>query len=402
MGRSGARRTIAIAIVTGPLGACFEGSAASGLPCRDDLDCGLADRCIAGICGGASPTTGVDPTGSTGPDPSSGEPLCGGKPGATCEPQVPGLSDADCDSDCSAPHCGDGLFNVFAPNDAFNPPMGTEECDDGDPASGQPRDTARCDADCTSPVCGDGDWNPEAEACEDDDFDDFDGCTADCQVPVFATRFDDRTWTSEPYDLSHYSGTMWDPVGTSTDVTGWRWSGEDWDTGAIPYRGPPATFNYNYSGVTRLVSPPLDLPASVPEGFTLQLRFSHAFVGEGPCAQASAQADGGVVRLRRARAEETLTPVPGYSPLANECTGMIGGVPTPPNPMYEAAETPLAFTGAGQSGEVTVDLTAHLGAEGAQLVFEFGTDCAHCIMDDFDDSPRWAIDDVIVAAFPAG
>jgi cysteine-rich repeat protein len=75
-------------------------------------------------------------------------------PGEQCDPDTGGTSNAkraassssSCDSDCSAPRCGDGFVNVVA----------DEDCDDTYLASGTPAVTPTCDTDCTDAACGDG------------------------------------------------------------------------------------------------------------------------------------------------------------------------------------------------------------------------------------------------------
>jgi hypothetical protein len=402
---------VVIAVTVGGPAACFVGDAASGLPCNADRDCGLDDRCIDGYCGGPPLTTTVDPTtgttdsGTTEPATTTGELLCDGQPGAVCEPEMPGIPDAECDGDCTFPQCGDGTHNPHAVNDGVVPPSGVEECDEG--IDGVPVDTPDCDDDCTLPTCGDGHSNAAAgEGCDDVNADNLDGCVAGCQVPLFTERFDAQVWTSEPYDLSRYEGTIWADA-TDTVVSGWVWQDGRWNSGAIPYRAlspPELTYLYNYAGVTHLVSPPFDLPAvdDLPPGYAMQLRFWHRLTVEGGCEmQAGTTGDGGVIQLRAGGESSKLVPAGGYMALDTETceAGPIGkeGYRLP-NPQLSERDG-LALTGPEQEGLVTVDLTAHLGKPQVQLVFEFGTDCFHCTTPAFTPS-RWEIDDVVVAAFP--
>lgn len=400
---------IVIAVTLGGPVACFVGDAASGLPCNVDRDCGLDDRCIEGFCGGPPATTTVDPTmgttdpSTTGPEPTTGDLLCDGLPGAVCEPEMPGIPDAECDGDCTFPHCGDHTLNPNAVNDGVEPPAGVEECDEG--VEGVPIDTPDCDDDCTLPSCGDGHHNAAAgEGCDDADADDLDGCVVGCQVPLFTERFDAQVWTSEPYDLSSYGGTIWSDT-SGTDVTGWVWVDGRWNSGAIPYRvgQNPMTYQYNYAGVTHLVSPPFDLPAAedVPVGYAVQLRFWHRLTVEAVCdADPGQDGDGGVVQLRDGAAVARLVPDGNYATLeAPGCNGaQVGGAQVNANPQSLERDG-RALTGPEQEGLVTVDLTEHLGKTQVQLVFEFGTDCVHCTDLAFTPS-AWEIDDVVVAAFP--
>lgn len=392
-----------VAVASGFVAGCFVGSAALGLPCERDDDCGLDGRCIDGFCGGppatvTGTTTDATTESSSGPEPSTGEPLCEGTPSAQCEPAMPGVSDATCDLDCTFPACGDGLHNPNAPNDAFDPPQGTEECDDG--VQGTAQDSADCDANCTVVACGDDHFNPLAEACDDGNDEDLDACTSACQEPALVERFDEGLWTVEPYDLSDYALTPWEDT-TGTDVTGWLWANGSWNSGAIPFRAGmnEETYQYNYAGTTRLVSDAFVLPETVPDGFTLQLRFSHSLVVEQVCNQdPNRHGDGGVVHLRIDGVDTRVVPVGGYTTLEDACPGLIGGAQANPNPLRLEGDG-TALTGPEQSGPVIVDLTDHLGETDVQVVFEFGIDCIHCIEDEFSSSV-WEIDDVIVAAFP--
>lgn len=391
-------------LVVAPAG-CFTGAAASGLPCNADLDCGVDDKCIDGFCGGPpagattmEPTTdSSSSTSSTGPEPTTGELLCD-NPAAQCEPVVMGMPDAQCNANCTLPRCGDDIHNPFAENDGVNPPMGLEQCDDG--FQGQQQDSASCDRDCTLVECGDDIHNVEAqEPCDDGNSDDFDGCTASCQVPVLMERFDLLAWTSEPYDLSNYAGNdpEWGDL-TDVDTAGWTWSGRDWTSGEIPFRaGAQPQFQYNYAGTTRLVSPVFDMPDVVPPGFSLQLRFRHTMsVEDADCEQdPNRDGDGGIVRLRGARPDELVTPDGGYMTLGMVCNDR-GDLSELPNPLR--IDYGFAFTGE-LNGDIVVDLGDFVAAEDVELVFEFGTDCIHCT--GIGASPSlWTIDDVIVAAFP--
>lgn len=53
---------------------------------------------------------------------------------------------------CRSARCGDGYVRTQGTN--------PEQCDGGG------TDTASCDSDCTAPVCGDGYFNPQAETCD--------------------------------------------------------------------------------------------------------------------------------------------------------------------------------------------------------------------------------------------
>ncbi|MEZ4267496.1 MAG: DUF4215 domain-containing protein [Myxococcota bacterium] len=118
---------------------------------------------------------------------------------------------ADCNDDCSAAECGDGVTNGAAGEacddgdgddvngcgndcqpsvgfgcDGANPSVCVSTCGDGVAASDEACDTGgnsdTCDEDCTVPECGDGVWNASAsEAC--DEGGQTATCEADCSVP---------------------------------------------------------------------------------------------------------------------------------------------------------------------------------------------------------------------------
>ncbi len=77
------------------------------------------------------------------------------EPGEECDT---GGNTQACDSDCTAPECGDGHLNpVFVPPGTVKP----ERCDTAG-------DSDICDADCSPRVCGDGYVNAKAgEECDD-------------------------------------------------------------------------------------------------------------------------------------------------------------------------------------------------------------------------------------------
>lgn len=399
-----------------PLG-CFVGDAALGLPCERDDDCGTDLRCVEGFCGGAPGTTSSTSNASA-EDPSSestGSPsMCKVDP-PQCIPEAEGQPDADCNGDCTSPKCGDGYWNVEALNDVLNDGS-TEQCDMG--VQGDRVDHALCDADCTIPECGDGDFNPEADAieeCDDGDDDDLDGCTVGCREPAFLERFDREPegWTVEPYDLQAYStwvppkkpdgNPLWWPVDRgNTDITGWRWASGAYDSGGVPYYDSTQNEQYGYAGVTRLVSPPILVPAA-PTGFATQLRFGHTLDVEPlACALAANEfGDGGRVWVRELGVDMPLQPVQemAHVDLVDDC----GGVNPPyqrPNPMIANGDG-TAFSGRMQSDPAEAfDLTAYAGST-VQLVFEFGTDCKYCpAVRSERESSRWRIDDVVVAPFP--
>ena len=103
-----------------------------------------------------------------------------------------------CDSDCTAPVCGDGLLNAAAGevcDDGVNNGTGPGLCEPGCAAPAQcgnglietgeacddSGESATCDADCTAVRCGDGNTNTTAgEAC--DTSGESGSCNIDCTV----------------------------------------------------------------------------------------------------------------------------------------------------------------------------------------------------------------------------
>jgi hypothetical protein len=96
-------------------------------------------------------------------------------------------SSSECDIDCTAPRCGDGVVNPHV-NDATPDETDGEECDPGSDEAGNPRSTATCNASCTVPRCGDGFANLAAgEEC--DEGGSTPTCDADCTLPVCGDGF---------------------------------------------------------------------------------------------------------------------------------------------------------------------------------------------------------------------
>ena len=172
---------------------------------EDDASCPVdCDKAVPGTCGDGK----VDPD-------------------EVCDSEAEDA--ADCDRDCTAPSCGDGLVNAAAGevcdagpdnSDAYSPAKrcnascagfaahcgdGTcqaadedtnqcptdcmavcgngiteqgETCDDGN--NGTPIDTGTCDKDCTAAMCGDSYVNTATEDCDDGNMSEVDACTNTC------------------------------------------------------------------------------------------------------------------------------------------------------------------------------------------------------------------------------
>lgn len=406
--------------------ACFDGSDAAGLPCEQDLDCGLKLRCEDGYCGGrqsgttegstTDPTTSMD---STTSDPNN---ECGNgvvdEPDETCEPMTPHQNDALCDRDCSMPQCGDGIENPLA--------AAIEVCDASE--NDGPVDGEDCDIDCSPVVCGDNHHNVVAEPCDDGNADDFDGCTVQCFAPFFSDPMtspteswsvEAPTYTAEVPDSDPIEYTL--PEESSPDFpdssepTGWRHVGNRWASGARPTIGLP-TNNHGAAGATNLVSAEivlsLDLDgdgsieddAAIAARARYELRFHHEYAFDS-CGNAPGDGDGGVVRIRDVETDEEtiVAPIGGYQQVVadgQDCL-VTQNPPRPPNPLVlESPPTPYggvpAFSGGTQVTEdVRVDLDAFRGRT-IRVIFQQGFDCLSCapVKDD-----AWAIDHVIVAPF---
>jgi len=398
--------------------ACFTGTDAEGLPCEQDLDCGLRLKCEEGFCGGrqGEGSTGTTSTGAESDSSSDGGlGVCGNgvveAPDELCEPPMAGLNSAECDRDCSAPQCGDGIENVLA-----------ETCD-ASQADG-PVDSETCDVDCSEVACNDGYHNAVAEPCDDGNVEDFDGCTTQCFVPFFADPMTSRTamWTVEaPMHTAASDAGPVDyqlPPETSPGsgvATGWRHMGNRWWSGPSAYIGLP-TAHQGAPGSTRLVSVPFLLATdldgdgsdeddqAVLEQVRFELRFHSASSFDG-CADAPERGDGGVIRIIDVDTAEitTLAPVGGH-PQTTEGGSTCLTVyepPRGPNPLVLGnGATPYegqpAFTGETLVDEqVVVDLDDFRGRT-IQIVFEMGFDCLRC---DPPDDTGWSIDHVIVAPF---
>ncbi|HEX5037643.1 MAG TPA: DUF4215 domain-containing protein [bacterium] len=76
-----------------------------------------------------------------------------------------------CDSNCTAPACGNGIINHI--DDDFMTLL--EDCDDGNTVNGD-----GCDGNCTVTACGNGILT-EGEICDDGNTENDDGCSADCK-----------------------------------------------------------------------------------------------------------------------------------------------------------------------------------------------------------------------------
>ena len=111
-----------------------------------------------------------------------------------------------CNDDCSAASCGDGVLNATA----------GEVCDDEGPSE-------TCDDDCTGVACGDGNINLAAsELCDDGNEVDFDFCNSMCMPapPVLLEAF--HVLDTDTGELDGTPLVHWDPATATWYSTGFE------------------------------------------------------------------------------------------------------------------------------------------------------------------------------------
>lgn len=159
---------------------CEDGNGVNGDGCDDDVNDPLTPgNCTFTACGNfvISPDEECD-DGKQCPDgsPCLDATYCFGIGDETCQPRdakfaFDGFSFDVCDSNCTAPACGNGILNHID-NESLTL---IEECDDGNQISGD-----GCDNNCTATTCGNGILTV-GELCEDGNTENDDGCSAECQ-----------------------------------------------------------------------------------------------------------------------------------------------------------------------------------------------------------------------------
>ncbi|MCB9753949.1 MAG: DUF4215 domain-containing protein [Myxococcales bacterium] len=117
----------------------------------------------------SSATTTEGTTEGTTAGTTGGEPVCGDGVVEGDEECDGGGETADCNDDCTAALCGDGIVNASA----------GEACDDGNDD-----DADACVSGCVEAACGDGYVWTESEACDDGNDVDDDACTNACGLPT--------------------------------------------------------------------------------------------------------------------------------------------------------------------------------------------------------------------------
>lgn len=389
--------TLAILVIIA-LPSCWSGAGSQGLPCENNVHCGLGLECLNGFCGG-EPSDALCGNGwlDPGEDCDEGEQnadngtcrldctpeTCGDGvqgPSEACDDGELNGDQAACKTNCTLASCGDdqvGPGEECDGGDNCSPACTLESCGNGTVDSGEDCDaggeSADCDDDCTEVQCGDGNSNEAAnESCDDGNQDDDYTCMANCTVPLL---WDDMEVGTPEVDWMH------EKVSGEPEVTD-QWmvnadnpkgTGRSWDSGL-----PPDGF-----GDTRLISPPLDLGSLVGE--IIELRFDHArtFTDcgdqdpyEGAVVEVSV--DGGPFQI--------VTPDDGY-------TGPVGDGLCTNNPL----DGQQAFTLDSAYTTDTVDLSAYVGSS-IQIGFRVGWDCGNC--PDDQTGRGWYIDNVVVSIPP--
>ena len=372
------------------------GAGSEGLPCENNVHCGLGLECENGFCGG---TPRPDLCGNGWVDPgedcdegeqnsdngmcksdctpaSCGDGLLG--PGEDCDEGEQNDDNAACKTDCTPASCGDGLLGPGEQcdgGDDCSDMCTLESCGNGMLDPGEDCDAgteaADCDDDCTPVECGDGNLNETAsESCDDGNQDDDYACMPNCTIPLLWDDMEALTpevdWTSEKVSGEPIVMDAW-MVNTRNPSTQ---NGRSWDSGL-----PPAGF-----GDTRLISPMLDLGPLAGE--TIELRFDHArkftdcgeqYAYEGAVVEVSV--DGGPF--------EIIVPDDGY-------TGPVGDGLCTQNPLNGLE----AFTLDANYTTETLDLSAFAGSS-IQIGFRVGWDCGNC--PDDQTGRGWFIDDIVVS-----
>jgi hypothetical protein len=313
---------------------CFVGEASEGLRCVDDRDCGIRLQCIDQRCGGGGgeTTTTTEGTGTTTQDTTTTLETTGTTASNPCDddPQCdPDLEPETCTRDCRIVMCGDGVYDD----------VGDEQCDASDPTWTAPNDQR---------------------------------CTEACHLTLFWDEMQDSEVSMQQrWELD------------SDSRTNWHIAGDEWRSGA--YLGQ--------SALVTLRTREIELPASLPAGTALELRFSHRYEFDICGGSMNTEPDGGVVRVVIGdREPEVVTPsAAGTLDPATECES----ISQPPNPLHD--ET--AYVGAGQD-DVSIDLTRFVDmypGEILRIEFVAAYDCSNCGP---TSSDAWRIDGVELAPFP--
>ncbi|MEM7158756.1 MAG: hypothetical protein AAF799_38295 [Myxococcota bacterium] len=342
-----------------------------------DDDCGQGQSCEQGFCGGPPDTAAADSGSTTGGSTTTGD---GTTSGTTA---VDGSSSGTPEAVCGNEIVEDG-----------------EECDEGKEGDEE------CDADCTAVECGDGVVNTLAgEQCDEPDGDEP-SCTEYCTETLF---FDDMEDPGESAEL--WATTIPAFPGIDGDyqieVEGWVLGGGG--------GGPGAWSSGMYSempGAAMLSTVPIEFPDELPDDFHYEVHFSHSirFDGNGmidaDCG--TLFGDGGVVWLMPSgggmQMPQTIGPPMG-TPTELDDSGGCVATGENPNPLYSDAMPSPAYVGTTPGGfqDVVLELDDSVAGNTYHIIFVMSYDCSNCWQGVFPTGMPpvgWIVDDVVVAAYP--
>jgi len=184
-------------------------------------------------------TTGVTPVDSSSTEAAdtTNVPMCGNgivEADEVCDDMG---ESADCNEDCTASSCGDGIVNAVAGEECDD--QGESEtctetcvmsvCGDGvvnasaDEECDDRGETETCDIDCTAPACGDGVRNATVgEECDDGNDEVFDFCDDECTSAPAVVLDSMHMLDTDTGELDGEPLTTWDPANAIWYLTGFE------------------------------------------------------------------------------------------------------------------------------------------------------------------------------------
>jgi hypothetical protein len=353
---------------------CFDGASALHLPCERDEDCGLGQSCVA--------AAGSDSSFCDGPPETFGDTAStGDAPTGSGSTDATGSDSGGSSSGPPIPVCGNAIVETG------------EACDEGeDTLACNSAPTCRGPACCTAPTCGDGHVNTAAfETCEGGATC-SDACVDLLLVQDFQSSPGGDIFAGEPEGLEPVP----DPP-TNASVA-WRFDAANqwWETGDYGADG----------GAVLATTVALDLPADVPPGTEVQLRFRHFHDfddgSEGGCGF-TPRGDGGMVFVF----EEGSSSMQQVLPIGG-ADGLLLDVSRPAcNPFSQDGNDRPAYVGRSaptlrEMEPATFSLASWHGAS-IRIVFVGSYDCGNCWgAAEPTDTLGWRIDDLEVGVHPAG
>jgi len=257
-----------------------------------------------------------------------------------------------------------------------------EDCDPGGMA-----ETAECNPDCSAATCGDGLVNAAAgEACDDGDPSPYDGCTAGCLEAIF---WDDLEQPPEA------SGKWVPPMG----MQGWvyqpgRWSSGNYSSVSVSERLSSAGF---------MVPGPPPPGTRYQLRVRHRYRFDNNRFDNDPAGVCPVRSfsDGGMIFVLPAGGMDVRigpTPQEGI-----ELDNVGGCVESDENPLRSLTPPLAYSGISANDPTVTIESFLDVSMfeqEMIQLVFEVGYDCRNCWEGAEPPGAGWTIEDVVVAPFP--